>query len=119
MATDSKKKKKDPQAQVASFWSKFIGKSPSKVRCIFPPALYADLLPEHTTSSGAASRKNAAESYEAAAAECRQRVAQIARDCRRTNEKFTDRDFDLESDFEGVWNCLRGLIPPPAPAAGT
>jgi hypothetical protein len=113
MATDDskKKKKKDPQAQVASFWAKFIGKSPSKVRCIFPPSLYADLLPAHPTAEGAASRRNAAESYEAARRECRERVAQIARECHRTNEKYTDRDFDLEADFEGeAWNCLRGLV---------
>ena len=105
---------------MASFWAKFIGKSPSKVRCIFPPSLYADLLPAHTTPSGAASRRNAAESYNAAARECRERVAQIARDCRRTNEKFTDRDFDLEGDHEDLsGNCLRGLIDAPRPGAAT
>jgi hypothetical protein len=113
-----KKKKKAPQAQVASFWSKFLC-TPSKVHCIFPPSLYADLLPAHPTpTAGASSSRNAADSYEAAARECRARVARIVRECERTNEKFTDRDFDLEADFEGeAWNCLRGLVVPKSDAA--
>ena len=123
MATEGappRKQKKDPQRRRwPPFWAKFIGKSPSKVRCIFPPSLYADLLPAHTTPSGAASRRNAAEQRGAPRAMCRERVAQIARDCRRTNEKFTDRDFDLGADHEGpAGNCLRGLVGAAAAAAG-
>ncbi|MDA4131972.1 MAG: calpain family cysteine protease, partial [Thaumarchaeota archaeon] len=35
-------------------------------------------------------------------------VRRIVRECNRTNEKFTDPDFDIESDDSG--NCLNGLI---------
>lgn len=54
-----------------------------------------------------ASTRNAAESYEAAAKECRGKVERIVRECHRTNEKFTDSDFDIECD--GLQNCLNGL----------
>ena len=39
------------------------------------------------------------------------KVDRIVRECRLTNEKFTDPDFDLEGD-NGVRNCLCGLLIP-------
>ena len=60
---------------------------------------------------GARSARNAAESYEAAANECREAIARIRRECIRTNEKFTDPDFDIEGD-EFTRNCLQGLVRP-------
>ncbi|CRK22634.1 hypothetical protein BN1708_003573, partial [Verticillium longisporum] len=107
-------KKKSPQEQLSAFWSSFHSRSPGKVTSIFPRALYANLLPsldanhpkwrtnEHSTS------RNAQESYEAAARECRARVRRIVRECERTNEKFTDPDFDIERDPNN--NCLNRLI---------
>ncbi|RBQ95330.1 hypothetical protein VDGD_07732 [Verticillium dahliae] len=107
-------KKKSPQEQLSAFWSSFHSRSPGKVTSIFPRALYANLLPsldanhpkwrtnEHSTS------RNAQESYEAAARECRARVRRIVRECERTNEKFTDPDFDIERDPSN--NCLNRLI---------
>src|SRR5436853_273637 len=56
----------------------------------------------------AAVDRNAAESYETAAAECRKKVQRIVAECHRTNEKFTDPDFDIEGDF-GCGDCLHGL----------
>ncbi|ERS94919.1 hypothetical protein HMPREF1624_08630 [Sporothrix schenckii ATCC 58251] len=47
-------------------------------------------------------------SYEAAAAACRAAVARIVSACHRTNEKFTDPEFNLEDDPNQ--NCLRGLV---------
>jgi hypothetical protein len=52
---------------------------------------------------------NAAESYETAAAKCRKKVQSIVSECRRTNEKFTDPEFDIEDDF-GYGDCLHGLL---------
>jgi hypothetical protein len=105
-------KKKDftktPQELVHEFWDKFFTKKPGKVTSIFPRALYATLLPPSTPRDGAHSSRNAAESYEAAAKECREKVKRIIRECNRTNEKFTDPDFDIESDW--YRNCLNGLV---------
>ncbi|KAF1976670.1 cysteine proteinase [Bimuria novae-zelandiae CBS 107.79] len=99
---------KGPQEELNAFWENLITKKPRKVTNIFPPSLYANLLPPQR-QPGLAKGKNAAESYEAAAKECRARVEQIIRECERTNEKFTDPDFDIESDMKKK-NCLEGLM---------
>jgi hypothetical protein len=104
-------KKKDlsktPQELVGDFWDKFFAKKPGKVTSIFPRSLYESLLPPFEPK-GASSALNAAESYEAAAKQCREKVKRIVKECHRTNEKFTDPDFDVESDPE--MNCLNGLV---------
>ncbi|THC95425.1 hypothetical protein EYZ11_005112 [Aspergillus tanneri] len=101
---------KSPQELVSEFWDKFIAKNPGKVTTIFPHSLYANILPP-LQEKGASSARNAAESYEAAAKQCREQVWRIVRECRRTNEKFADPDFDIESDKNlCLWNCLRGLL---------
>jgi hypothetical protein len=104
----SKKKRKTPQDTISKFWSKFVDRSPSRVTSIFPPSLYANLLRDEVTQNEKSSC-NAAESYGRAARECKEQVARIVRECHRTNEKFVDREFDLEGDF-GRWNCLKGLL---------
>lgn len=100
---------RSPQADVNNFWARFSAKKPSKVTSIFPRLLYSSLLPEHPDPRGISSSGNATDSYEAAAKECREKVSRIVRECHRTNEKFTDGDFDIESDFDGPHNCLEGL----------
>jgi hypothetical protein len=100
---------KSPQQVVSEFWDSFIVKSPGKVTSIFPRSLYAHLLPLER-AKGLAVDRNAAESYETAAAECRKKVQRIVAECHRTNEKFTDPDFDIEGDF-GCGDCLHGLPP--------
>ncbi|KAK1836112.1 cysteine proteinase [Podospora conica] len=99
---------KTPQEIVHEFWDRYFTKKPGKVTSIFPRALYATLLPPVLPRDGAHSARNAAESYEAAARECRDQVKRIIRECHRTNEKYTDPDFDIESDWNK--NCLNGLI---------
>lgn len=104
---------KTPQEVVGEFWDKFSSKRPGKVTSIFPRVLYKSLIPADLDSTGSASSRNAAESYEAAARECREKVKRIVRECNRTNEKFTDPDFDIESDKAlGLSNCLNGLVRP-------
>jgi hypothetical protein len=105
--TKKKDPAKTPQEVVSEFWDKFFSKNPGKVTSIFPRSLYATLLPP-SQPKGLSSARNAAESYEAAARECRERVARIVRECHRTNEKFTDPDFDIEADNDD--NCLNGLV---------
>jgi hypothetical protein len=109
---------KTPQQMINDFWDNFITKSPSKVASIFPHSLYTNLLPPKRTKDGTADR-NAVESYEAAAEECRKKVQRIVSECRRTNEKFTDANFDIEADL-GCGDCLHGLLPlkPSAATAG-
>lgn len=94
-----------PQDAINDFWESLITKKPAKVTKIFPSSLYANLLPPQR-KSGTSTGKNAAESYEVAAAECRARVKRVVRECHRTNEKFTDPEFDIEDRSQ---NCLRGL----------
>ncbi|KAI1074465.1 calpain family cysteine protease [Whalleya microplaca] len=99
--------KKTPQETLADFWDKFHSKHPGKVTSIFPRSLYRSVFPP-INLRGARSARNAAESYEAAAKDCRDKVKRIVRECHRTNEKFTDPDFDIERDPDH--NCLYGLI---------
>lgn len=96
-----------PQAAINEFWENLITKRPAKVTKIFPSSLYAHLLPPPRKSE-TATGENAAESYQAAANECRARVKRIVRECHRTNEKFEDADFDI-GDLEDK-NCLEGLM---------
>lgn len=112
--------KRSPQERLAEFWTRFHAKKQGKVTSIFPRSLYAPLHPGPSIKDATSARphpdtvvavsRNAAESYEAAAAECRERVRRAAAECRRTNEKFTDPDFDVESDPKD--NCLYGLERP-------
>jgi hypothetical protein len=70
------------------------------------------LLP-HSKPEGVASTKGALASYEEAARECKEKVKRIVKECQRTNEKFTDLDFDIENDLKN--NCLNGLQIPTNP----
>jgi len=99
-------KLKAPQDLIGDFWDRFVTKTPGKVTAIFPNSLYATLLPRPQAQDSAASKKNFGEGYEAAANECRTKVARIVRDCMRTNTKFTDPDFDLRGNGG---DCLVGL----------
>lgn len=102
-------KLKPPQEALEDFWDSIISKAPGKVSNIFPRSLYANIL-SPTQLSGASSIRNAAASYESAAAACRAKVDRIVRECHRTNEKYTDPEFDLVNDFgRGRKNCLMGL----------
>lgn len=102
----------NPQGLLTSFWDQFIIKQPRRVTSIFPPSLYANCLPQKRSQKASGSVKVSA-SYEEAAAECRKRVANVVKQCDRTNEKFTDPDFDIESDFRlKEWNCLRNDLSP-------
>ncbi|KAF4448636.1 hypothetical protein F53441_7985 [Fusarium austroafricanum] len=104
-----KKKPLNPQALVSKFWTKYHSRSPGKVTSIFPQSLYEPLLID--ADSSYPKSRNAAQSYEAAAKECRARVRAIVRECERTNAKFSDPDFDIETDFASYQdNCLNGLM---------
>lgn len=44
--------------------------------------------------------KTTEQSYEASAEQCRRKVAQIVKECRRVNQKYRDPHFDLEIDLK-------------------
>lgn len=53
---------------------------------------------------------NAVASYEEAVKSCKQKVAQIVRECRRVNQKYRDPHFDIEFDLKwGTYDCLNML----------
>jgi hypothetical protein len=96
-----------PQAAINDFWENLITKQPAKVTRIFPSTLYAHLLPPQR-KAGPATGENAADSYQTAASECRAHVRRVVQECHRTNEKFTDPDFDIGDESSRL--CLDGLI---------
>src|SRR5579871_1196199 len=106
---DGSKTRQLPQESLNEFWDGLITKSPGKVFQIFPQSLYSNLLPP-SGPEGVASTKGALASYEEAARECKEKVARIVRECQRSNEKFTDLDFNIENDWKR--NCLTGLQVP-------
>ncbi|KAK4194521.1 putative calpain [Triangularia verruculosa] len=108
-STSKKNYTKAPQELIHEFWDRYFTKKPGKVTRIFPRSLYSSILPlSLEDGQPARSARNAAESYEAAAKECREKVQRIIKECHRTNEKFTDPDFDIEWDLQD--NCLNGLV---------
>lgn len=49
-------------------------------------------------------------SYDEAAKTCKEKVARISQDCGRLNCKYTDPDFDIQSDLRyNIRNCLLSL----------
>jgi hypothetical protein len=96
-----------PQAAINEFWENLITKKPAKVTRIFPSSLYAHLLPPQR-KAGPATGESAADSYQTAASECRAHIQRIVQECHRTNEKFTDPDFDIGNESSKL--CLEGLI---------
>jgi hypothetical protein len=98
------------QQTLNDFWEGYVSKHPGKVLQIFSKSLYTQLLPP-SLPAGNPSR-SAIESYEAAVVACVEQVKQAVRDCQRTNEKFTDPDFNLKSNQYG---CRNGLYIETAP----
>ncbi|KAL1853962.1 hypothetical protein Daus18300_011629 [Diaporthe australafricana] len=96
-----------PQQAVAAFWDEFSIKQPGRVTRILPPASHAKLLQKEISKGPTRGNVKTTASYEAARDECRKTVKRIANECRRMNEKWSDPDFNLESNRN---NCLQGLV---------
>ncbi|KAI8682544.1 Calpain catalytic domain-containing protein [Fusarium sp. Ph1] len=98
----------NPQGLVSKFWSEYHSTALGKVTSIFPLNLHEPLLGDgispYNTPEGT-------QTYEEAAQRCRSNVKAIARECERTNAKFSDPEFDIESDFSACAdNCLFGIV---------
>ncbi|TVY57332.1 Calpain-5 [Lachnellula cervina] len=106
-----KKTKQSPQSSIDEFWSKFNSKTPGRATTILPKDRYAKQAEENALK-GTIDGANPVSSYEEAARLCRDKVDKIVKECRRVNQKYTDKHFDLEFDLKG-WNgkkdCLRTL----------
>jgi len=68
VTSDSNETSNALQEVINEFWNALITKKPGKVTKVFPPSLYANLLPP-PRKPGVVKGQNAAESYEAAARE--------------------------------------------------
>ena len=97
------------QVDVDIFWSAFHTKHPGTVSHILP----ADALKiwkARDEDKEIGEGIDDPSSYGQAALACKQAVDKIAKQCRRINQKYRDRDFDIEIDLKN-WtrDCLDGL----------
>lgn len=124
--------KQNAQKSLDGFWAKFTTSHPGKPYSILPNDFYSARLarlastastfapsPTTLTSKANTSARPALASYAEARASCIAKVKKIAKECRRTNQKYRDPHFDIEADFRR-WNtetpfadCLMGLLDPP------
>ncbi|OTB02778.1 hypothetical protein M426DRAFT_13201 [Hypoxylon sp. CI-4A] len=100
-------KQQTPQQAIDEFWGKFTTKTPGKATTIIPHNKYAERAARR---SAKAIGTNTQTSYEEAAAVCKAKVAKIAKECRRVNQKYRDPHFDLEFDLKwGSRDTLESL----------
>ncbi|KAK0386369.1 hypothetical protein NLU13_6206 [Sarocladium strictum] len=100
--------KRNAQAQLTQFWNRYHSKAPARITSIFPKKLYEGLVPIADTPG--LQVRNAARSYEDARSRCRALVRRAVAECERMNCRFSDAEFDIESDLSSyTFNCLYGL----------
>ncbi|PNP77883.1 hypothetical protein FNYG_08609 [Fusarium nygamai] len=94
------------QEILSKFWFNYCGRKSENVLSIFPPELHEYLLADIAVPCRLPSA-----TYDAAAQQCRDDVQAIVRECMRTNNKFSDPEFDIDRDFSSNDdNCLFGII---------
>lgn len=77
---------------------------------IIPQTEYAERAARRASAKSKAPAKTTEQSYEAAADQCRRKVAQIVSECRRVNQRYRDPHFDLEIDQKlNRRDCLDSL----------
>lgn len=93
------------QDLILKFWSDYHCKKPGKVTSVLPPSYYGSFVDSELSCPSLKTL-----TYEEAAQQCRDDVQGIVKDCERTNNKFSDSEFDIEKDFStGDYNCLFGI----------
>lgn len=71
---------------------------------------YTERAAKRASTKALGPAKTTQQSYEEAAAQCRHKVAQIVKECRRVNQKYRDPHFDLEIDLKlNRRDCLDSL----------
>ncbi|PSR97055.1 hypothetical protein BD289DRAFT_125996 [Coniella lustricola] len=93
-----KKQPMSPQEKVDGLWATYKTKAPGKVTRIIPQNEVFERAARRASAKSKENAKTTDQSYEAAAEQCRRKVAQIVKECRRVNQKYRDQHFDLELD---------------------
>ncbi|KIX96871.1 uncharacterized protein Z520_07591 [Fonsecaea multimorphosa CBS 102226] len=106
----AKEKKPHPQAKMKKFWKNFDPEYTGKVTRVLPDRLTEKDL-SAVTLVGEIAHK-AVKSYEDAKASCIRDVKRIIKECRASNQKYTDSHWDIERDLKitRIRDCLDGLI---------
>ncbi|KAG5787375.1 hypothetical protein H9Q69_013553 [Fusarium xylarioides] len=95
-----------PQGLVSKFWWDHHTKASGKVTSVLSHGLYESLA-----DSERPLLSSRALGYEEAAQQCRSDVRNIVIECERTNNKFSDPEFDIGNDFSTHdHNCLFGIV---------
>ncbi|KAI3398414.1 hypothetical protein diail_9234 [Diaporthe ilicicola] len=90
-----------PQQKIDEFWDKYKTKAPGKATSIIPQQNdFSERAAKRASAKSLGPAKTTQQSYEEAAAQCRHKVAQIVKECRRVNQKYRDPHFDLEIDLK-------------------
>lgn len=77
---------------------------------VIPQNEFAERAAKRASAKSKAPAKTTQQSYEDAAEQCRRKVEQIVKECRRVNSKYRDPHFDLELDLKfGRRDCLDSL----------
>lgn len=108
-AVDSASKKTKHKAQNSDYfydsWDRFLCRLPARTSCLAQKIDAEKLAVDASPGDGLQRQENAFTSWEAAASECRAKVAAIVEECKRLNQKYRDTLFDVGRDGY----CLRSL----------
>ncbi|CAN8106159.1 unnamed protein product [Discula destructiva] len=104
------KEPQTPQEKIDEFWGNYKTKAPGRATSITPQNEFAERAACRAAAKSKAPAKTTEQSYEAAAEQCRRKVAQIVNECRRVNQRYRDPHFDLELDQKlNRRDCLTSL----------
>lgn len=89
-------------------WDRFLAKSPGRMSSTstLTRRVKQTETAAHENNNGLKMHESPAKSYEEAKAECKAKVRAIVTECRRLNQKYIDRHFDLEID---EFDCIHPL----------
>ncbi|KAL8655155.1 MAG: hypothetical protein Q9210_001065 [Variospora velana] len=86
------------QHAVEKLWTMVTTEYPGKLYKVLPDSSYTRRK-NHSAYQEANAQKNVTVSYEEAVAACKSKVHRISQDCRQSNQKFVDLQFDIEKDL--------------------
>lgn len=109
-APPAKKEKPHPQTKMKKFWKNFDPEYTGKVTQVLPDRITDRDLSAVTLVGEIAHR--AVKSYEDAKESCIRDVKRIIKECRASNQKYTDSHWDIERDLKitRARDCLDGLV---------
>lgn len=109
-APSKKKENPHPQAKMTKFWDNFKPEYQGKVTRVLPERMADKNLSLAKLVGELAHR--ATNSYEHAKENCIRDVKRIIKECRDSNQKYTDPHFDIERDLKitRARDCLDGLV---------